>query len=98
MQRIEGIYFIETGVLISSRVSSDEVINCDLYLEPSQDQEMLTFLNEEYNKTMCFAQKEFLKAYETHRSLEEIYTPAMNFDAVSEIRENLTRKIKLTLY
>lgn len=94
---IEGIYFSESKVLLSSILPSQEVISSDFFIENESDKEMINSLTVEYKNILDYAKEEFCKASDTHKKLEDIYTPAMNFDAIAQIRNKLIEEIEFSI-
>lgn len=86
---IEGIYFEDNGILVSTKFNSKLQIDTnfhDLKISLELDEKAH---NNIYEQLLTSSENEFALASEAHFLLEKIYTAAMDFEDINRTCENL---------
>ncbi len=91
---IEGIYFENADMLISTRIPSENKIDTSLF-SCSPDKNVLSDYHKKlHDELTAKAKEEFELASSAHFELEAIYTPAMDFDILNKIRSHIINDIE----
>lgn len=94
---LEGLYFTDTDTLVSSRICSENKIDTSPLLSNVYNEEESTISKSYYEfheELLSCAKEEFQKASEAHFELEDIYTPAMDFEKLNKITDSLIKDIE----
>lgn len=94
---IEAIYFEDADMLISTRISSENKIDTSLFSYSPCKNENTEYYEKLHGELTSQAKEEFAQASSAHFELEAIYTPAMDFEKVDKIRNEIVRDIEAQL-
>ncbi len=94
----EAIYVKDINVLIDTNTICENEINTNEFLDKNALKDyydLLLNFEEKTNRFLCFAVDEFKKASDAHFSLEEIYTPTMDFTSLNILTQEIINDILL---
>ena len=90
---IEGIYLEDNNTFVSTILEAETKIDTSHYADFINDDATTTFSDSIHTELLKRAKEEFTLASSAHFELERIYTPLMNFDKISKIRDQIVYEI-----
>ena len=94
---IEGIYFEDNDTFVSTLMKAQTQIDTSRYADSLNFDSTTDFSDSIHDELLEHAKEEFALASSAHFELENIYTPAMDFDRISKIREQIISDIEQTV-
>ena len=88
----DAIYLINQDTLVTQNDEQNEKLECKKIVL-SENSELSTFYNNEYEQALKMAQNEFNNASINHFELEKIYTAAMDFSLLNQKYKSVLNSI-----